>query len=109
MDNVTGDLERVRDTGLRPLYEDRAKRKKTEGFTVTVREAVTDLRQHYVHLCYEIPQEGGESWFANEYYTKQGGWGVIVTAYRCGQPLTEEASAAFLELIAAQLIMVRAE
>lgn len=109
VDGVTGDLERVRDTGLRSLYEDRAKRKKAEGFTVTVKEAVTDLRQRYIHLCYEIPQEGGDSWFAEEYYTKQGGWGVVVTAYSISQPLTEEASAMLRELIASQLITVKAD
>lgn len=109
VEGVTGDLERVRETGLRSLYEDRAKRKKAEGFTVTEKEAVTDLRQRYIRLAYEIPQEGGDSWFAEEYYTKQGGWGVVVTSYSFGQPLTEEASAMLRELIASQLITVKAE
>lgn len=109
VEGVTGDLERVRDTGLRSLYEDRAKRKTAAGFTVTGKESVTDLRQKYIRLSYEMPQEGGDSWFAEEYYTKQGGWGVVVTAYSCGQPLTEEASRMLRELIASQLITVEAE
>lgn len=109
VEGVTGDLERVRETGLRSLYEDRAKRKKAEGFIVTGKEALTDLRQRYIRLAYEIPLESGESWFAQEYYTKQDGWGVVVTAYSMGQPLTEEASAILRELIASQLITVKAE
>ena len=109
IEGARGDMERVSGSGLRSLYEDRANRKKGMGFTVTAMSAVTDLRQRYIRLSYEMPQEGSESWFAEEYYTKQGGWGVVITAYSCGQPLTEEASAAFLEVIAAQLITVKAE
>lgn len=109
VEGVTGDLERVRETGLRSLYEDRARRKKAEGFIVTEKEAVTDLRQRYICLAYEMPQESGESWFAEEYYTKQGGWGVVVTAYSISRPLTEEDSAMLRELIASQLITMKAE
>lgn len=109
VEGVTGDLERVRDTGLRSLYEDRARQKAAAGFTVTAKAAVTDLRQTYVYLEYEIPQTDGESWYAAEYYTKQDGWGVVVTAYSIGQPMTEEASALLLELVSAQMITVKAE
>lgn len=105
IEGAKGDLERVSESGLRSLYEDRARRKASAGFTVTLREACTDLRQKYVHLRYEIP--GG--WFAEEYYTKQGGWGIVVTAYSEGQPLTEEASAMLRELISTQLITVWAD
>lgn len=102
-EGATGDMERLSASGLRSLYESRAKQKRTAGFTVTLQEACTELRQVYVHLCYELP--GG--WYAEEYYTKQGGWGVIVTAYRQGQPMTETEQEMLWQLIASQLITVQ--
>lgn len=109
VDSVKGDLERLSDAGLRALHEDRARKKTADGCTVTLQEAYKEARQVYVRLGYELPAEDGTVWYAEEYYTKQGGWGVIVTAYSADAPLTEEASAMLRELIAAQLITVKAE
>lgn len=103
IENVTGDLERLSASGLRALHEARAKQKKAAGFAVTAQEACTELRQVYVHLSYGMPGD----WYAEEYYTKQSGWGVVVTAYSQGLPLTEEAHAVLLEMLSTQLIKVQ--
>ncbi|MBR3763363.1 MAG: hypothetical protein IKK57_02285 [Clostridia bacterium] len=104
-DGATGDMERLSASGLRSLYESRAKQKRSAGFTVTLQESCTELRQVYVHLCYELPS----GWYAEEYYTKQGGWGVIVTAYRQGQPMTEAEQEMLRQLVSNQLITVRGD
>lgn len=102
LEGASGDMERLSETGLRALYEDRARKKKAAGFTVTGKESVTEMRQVFTHLTYELP----EGWHAEEYYTKQSGWGVTITAYSAGQPLPEAAHALLRELLEAQMIIV---
>ncbi|MBQ7848534.1 MAG: hypothetical protein IJ343_02275 [Clostridia bacterium] len=108
-ESATGDMERLSNAGLRSLYEDRARRKKASGFAVTAKETYAEARQTYVHLSYTIPGTEGETWYAEEYYTKQSGWGVIITVCSQGEPVTEEALALVKEMIDAQLIRVEAE
>ena len=104
-EQASGDMERLSDAGVRALYEARARSKKNAGCTVTASADCADNRQRYIRTDYHFTDESGVTWYAVEYYTKQGGWGASVTAYS-EQPMTDSTLAALRKLVRSQRVTV---
>lgn len=106
-ENASGDMDRLSDAGVRALYQARAKNKKASGCTVTAAEDHPDSRQRYIRIGYHFSDENGDIWYAEEYYTKQAGWGASVTAYSCGAPLPEEVQTMLANIVDSQMVDVK--
>lgn len=104
-EKATGDMERLSDAGVKSLYQARAKNKKAAGCTVTLTEDHPESRQRYIRIAYQFEDENGDLWYAEEYYTKQAGWGASVTAYS-QQPLTDEMLAVLESIVDSQMVTV---
>ncbi len=100
---VTGDMEGMTEAAVRALYEARAKNKRNAGCTVSLSADHQNGRQRYIRTDYHFNDETGCTWYAVEYYTKQFGKGVSVTAYST-QPLTEDMLALLENIVNSQLI-----
>ena len=104
-ESASGDMERLSAAGVRALYEARAKSRRFLGCTVTLTESHPESRQVYIRMAYQFTDESGAAWYAEEYYTKQDGWGVIVTVYS-PVPLTEDVQAMLENVINSQMVTV---
>lgn len=105
-ESASGDMDRLSDAGVKALYQARAKNKKSAGCTVTLTEDHPDSRQRYFRIGYHFSTESGDIWYAEEYYTKQAGWGVSVTAYSCGEPLPEDVQTMLAAIVDSQMVDV---
>lgn len=105
-ENAPGNMNRLSDAGVRSLYQARARTKKSAGCTVTLAEDHPESRQRYIRLAYEFDGEDGARWYAEEYYTKQAGWGVSVTAYSCGAELPEAVQNMLETIVNSQMVML---
>lgn len=104
-DRVTGDLDRMSDAAVKSLYQGRARNKKAAGCNVTLTEDHPDSRQRYIRIGYKFSDENGAIWYAEEYYTKQAGWGVSVTLYS-DAPLTEDVQTLLETIVNSQMVAV---
>lgn len=108
-ESASGDLDRLSNAGVRSLYQAREKAKRKAGCDVAFAEDYAQARQRYIRLGYSFIDGEGQLWHAVQYYTKQSGWGVSVTAYSCGQPLTEDVQLALQHIIDSQMIVVNGQ
>lgn len=104
-ESASGDMDRLSDAGVKALYEARAKNKKAAGCTVTLTEDHPESRQRYMRIGYQFADADSQVWHAEEYYTKQAGWGVSVTVYS-GVPLSDEVQTMLETIVNSQMMNV---
>lgn len=108
-ESTSGDFDRLSDSGIRAQYVARAKKKKSAGCTVTLSADHQESRQRYIVTGYHFADESGCPWHAEEYYTRQAGWGMSVTVYSCGMPLSEDVRALLETVVNSQLVSAEGE
>lgn len=104
-ENAGGDMDQLLDGGGKSLYELQEKNRRFLGCIAALNGELPEGRQWYISMAYEIADQSGRAWYAEEYYTKQYGWGVSVTLYSA-VPLTSAEQTMLESIVSSQLITV---